>query len=63
MEAHRKVLGMTAEAYRAELRRLYNGYRFWLRKGEKVYNPVSINLTMANGKTRQFKGGVAEAVK
>ena len=54
---------MTAEAYRAELRRLYNGYRFWLRKGEKVYNPVSINLTMANGKTRQFKGGVAEAVK
>ena len=48
MEAHRKVLGMTAEAYRAELRRLYNGYRFWLRKGEKVYNPVSINLTMAN---------------
>ena len=50
MEAHRKVLGMTAEDYRAELRRLYNGYRFWLRKGENVYNPVSINLTMANRK-------------
>ena len=48
MEAHRKVLGMTAEAYRAELRRLYNGYRFWKFKGENVYNPVSINLTMAN---------------
>jgi hypothetical protein len=48
MEAHRKVLGMTAESYRAEIKRLYNGYRFWLRKGEKVYNPVSINLTMAN---------------
>ncbi len=50
MEAHRQVLGMTAAAYRAELRRLYNGYRFWLRKGENVYNPVSINLTMANRK-------------
>ena len=50
MEAHRKVLGMAAEAYRAELRRLYNGYRFWLGKGENVYNPVSINLTMANRK-------------
>ena len=50
MEAHRKVLGMTAEAYRSELQRLYNGYRFWLKEGEKVYNPVSINLTMANRK-------------
>ncbi len=48
MEAHRKVLGMTAEAYRAEIKRLYNGYRFWKFKGENVYNPVSINLTMAN---------------
>ncbi len=52
MEAHRKVLGMTAEDYRAELRRLYNGYRFWLDEGENVYNPVSINLTMANRKKR-----------
>ncbi len=52
MEAHRKMLGMTAEAYRAELRRLYNGYRFWLDEGENVYNPVSINLTMANRKKR-----------
>jgi hypothetical protein len=48
MEAHRQVLGMTADDYRAEIRRLYNGYRFWKRRGEKVYNPVSINLTMAN---------------
>jgi hypothetical protein len=48
MEAHRMVLGMTAESYRAEIKRLYNGYRFWRYTGEKVYNPVSINLTMAN---------------
>ena len=48
MEAHRQVLGLSAEAYRAELRRLYNGYRFFKWQGDKVYNPVSINLTMAN---------------
>ena len=48
MEAHRKVLGLSAEAYRAEIRRLYNGYRFWRFSGENVYNPVSVNLTMAN---------------
>ena len=48
MEAHRKVMGLSAEAYRAEIKRLYNGYRFWKYSGEKVYNPVSINLTMAN---------------
>ena len=52
MEAHRKVLGMSAEAYRAEIRRLYNGYRFWLDEGENVYNPVSINLTMSYRKKR-----------
>ncbi len=48
MEAHRQVLGLSAEAYRAEIKRLYNGYRFWKFRGENVYNPVSINLTMAN---------------
>ncbi len=52
MEAHRKVMGMSAKAYRAEIKRLYNGYRFWLDEGENVYNPVSINLTMANRKKR-----------
>ena len=52
MEAHRKVMGMSAKAYRAEIKRLYNGYRFWLDEGENVYNPVSINLTMAYRKKR-----------
>ena len=50
MEAHRKVLGLSAKSYRDEIKRLYNGYRFWIGKGENVYNPVSINLTMANRK-------------
>ena len=48
MEAHRKVMGMSAKAYRAEIKRIYNGYRFWKFMGENVYNPVSINLMMAN---------------
>ena len=50
MEAHRKVMKLSAKAYRAEIKRLDNGYRFWLGRGENVYNPVSINLTMANQK-------------
>ena len=50
MEAHCKVMQLSAKAYRAEIKRLYNGYRFWLGKGENLYNPVSINLTMANQK-------------
>ena len=28
MEAHRKVMGLSEKAYRAEIKRLYNGYRF-----------------------------------
>ena len=48
MEAHRKVMKLSAKAYRAEIKRRYNGYRFWRFTGENVYNPVSINLTMAN---------------
>ena len=48
IEAHRKVMGFSAKEYRDEIKRLYNGYRFWRFKGENVYNPVSINLTMAN---------------
>ena len=52
MEAHRKVMGLSAKAYRAEIKRLYNGYRFWLDEGENVYNPVSINLTMEDRKKR-----------
>ena len=50
MEAHRKVMKLSSKAYRAEIKRLYNGYRFWLDEGENVYNPVSVNLTMANQK-------------
>jgi hypothetical protein len=45
-------MGMSAKAYRAEIKRLYNGYRFWIDEGENVYNPVSINLTMAYRKKR-----------
>ena len=48
MEAHRNVMGLSAKAYRDKIKRLYNGYRFWRFRGENVYNPVSINLTMAN---------------
>ena len=47
MHIQAEKMGMTYDAYRAELRRLYNGYRFWKKRGENVYNPVSINLNLA----------------
>ena len=50
MQIQAEKMGMTYEAYREELRRMYNGYRFFLEEGEKVYNPVSINLNLANPK-------------
>ena len=50
------------EAYRAELKRLCNGYRFWLGKGGNVYNPVSINHATVNPKD-EFKLYRAETGK
>ena len=47
MHAQAEKMGLSYDAYRAELRRNYNGYRFWKKRGEKVYNPVSINLNLA----------------
>ena len=47
MQLQAEAMEMTYEAYREELRRMYNGYRFFKLKGEKVYNPVSINLNLA----------------
>ena len=47
MQIQAEKMGLSYEAYREELRWMYNGYRFFKREGEKVYNPVSINLNLA----------------
>ena len=47
MHIQAEKMGLSYDAYRAELRRNYNGYRFWKLEGENVYNPVSINLDLA----------------
>ena len=47
MRDHAKALEMDCDAYRAELKRWFNGYRFWKFKGESVYNPVSIGMNMS----------------
>ena len=47
MHLQAEKMGLSYDAYRAELRRNYNGYRFWRKRGENVYNPVSINLNLA----------------
>ena len=55
MAAHAKVMGLSDEAYRAELKRWYNGYRFSPDDPVTVYNPVSVGLAFAYLK-REFGG-------
>ena len=47
MKAHAARMGLSDAAYRAELKRWFNGYRFGKYSGETVYNPVSIGVNMA----------------
>ena len=47
MHAHAEAMEMDYDAYRNELKRWFNGYRFWKFKGESVYNPVSIGMNMS----------------
>ena len=47
MQLQAEVMNLPMSAYRLELKRLYNGYRFWKQRGENVYNPVSININFA----------------
>lgn len=48
MAAHAKVMGLSNAAYRDELKRWYNGYRFSTKNPVTVYNPVSLGLTFAH---------------
>ena len=48
LAAHAKVMGLTDAAYRDELKRWYNGYRFSPKNPVTVYNPVSLGLTLAH---------------
>ena len=46
LRAHAQVMGLSYDAYRAQLRWWYNGYRFAPDTETKVYNPVSIAKTL-----------------
>ncbi|MBO7622169.1 MAG: AAA family ATPase, partial [Victivallales bacterium] len=47
MHIHAEKMGVSYDDYRAELKRWFNGYRFWKFDGEAVYNPVSIGVNLA----------------
>ena len=47
LRAHAKVMGLSDEDYRGQLRWWYNGYRFSPRSKTKVYNPVAIGRTLS----------------
>ena len=50
LHAHADAMGMGYAAYRAELHRWYNGYRFSPGCAKTVYNPVAIGKTLAENR-------------
>ena len=50
LRAHAEMMGVSDEAYRAELKRWFNGYRFGKEVTETVYNPVSIGVNLSKQK-------------
>ena len=51
LRAHAKVMGLSDEDYRGQLRWWYNGYRFSPDCEVKVYNPLAIGRTLLRRKT------------
>ena len=47
MHAHAKLMGLEYGAYRAELKRWFNGYRFGQECPDTVYTPVSVGANLA----------------
>ncbi len=62
LHAHAEVMKMDDGAYRAELKRWFNGYRFGRYSQATVYNPVSIGVNLF-WKEPCFKCGWAETGK
>ena len=46
IQAHAELMRLDNSAYRAELKRWFNGYRFGKFSPETVYNPVSIGMNL-----------------
>ena len=46
LHAHAEKMCLDDCTYRTELKRWFNGYRFWKYQGESVYNPVSIGVNL-----------------
>ena len=47
LRAHAVKMGLDYDAYRAELRRCYNGFRFSRSNPTTVYNPISVALALS----------------
>ena len=48
MRVHAAKMGLPYEAYRAEMKRWYNGFRFAKNVATTVYNPISVAYTLKN---------------
>ena len=50
LRAHAQKMGLSDDAYRDELKRWFNGYRFGREVEDTVYNPVSIGVNLSEQK-------------
>ena len=48
LRAHAQTMKLDDAAYRQELKRMYDGYRFGKFTETRVYNPVSVSMTLLN---------------
>ncbi|MBP5234197.1 MAG: AAA family ATPase, partial [Planctomycetes bacterium] len=52
LRAHARTMQLDYATYRQELKRMYNGYRFGKFTETRVYNPVSVSMTLFNNEPR-----------
>ena len=55
LREHARIMAKPYEAYRAEMKRWYNGFRFSPDDGTTVYNPISVALTLDEKSPSGFK--------
>ena len=54
LREHARIMGKSYDAYRAEMKRWFNGFRFAKNDKTTVYNPISVALTLYNKEPSGF---------
>lgn len=54
LREHARIMGKSYDAYRSEMKRWFNGFRFAKNDKTTVYNPISVALTLYNKEPSGF---------